>query len=270
MRQRWRALNSSNASWCPGGVPAREQRVALLGWHRFHQAPQLVAQERARAGRRGEDQGAQQGRVLERPLLREHPAEAVAQQVDAPEIERRAHLLDLAHEPLHGPERRVVGRLGLAAAELVVEDDAEVVGRQVGDRVEVRARAAGPTVQAEERARAGAVDPVGDLTALDGHAPLLDGLHRGTVPMWGRDMRRGRRSRSATRISRSSRRAMRATPSSDRPTTRPSGTSSAGSARSIPTRSSRAVQRGASRSWSAPKPDPTGEPLIRSESCPYR
>ncbi len=204
-----------------------------------------------------------------------NPAEAVPEQVDTPEVERRAHLLDLADEAPDRPQRRVIGRLRLATAELVVEHDAQVVRRQVRERLEIGARDARAAVQAEQRARAGAVDAIGDLTPLDRHASVLDGLHRGTVPMWARDMRRGLRSRSACRISRSGRRATRATRCSARPTTNPErhflgwlgevdpeGLFASGAAWGIcGRRAGRRPDRALTRSQRA---------LVPSGSCPYR
>ena len=78
-------------------------------------------------------------------LDREPAAPRLAEQVAAVEPERGAHLVELLDGAVDRPERRVVGLLGAAAAELVVDDHRAVLGQPLGERLHVvrgRARAA--------------------------------------------------------------------------------------------------------------------------------
>ena len=77
-------------------------------------------------------------------LDREPPAPRLAEQVAAVEAERRAHLVELLHRPLDRPERRVVGMVGAAAAELVVDDHRAVLRQPLGQGQQVIARRPGP------------------------------------------------------------------------------------------------------------------------------
>jgi hypothetical protein len=73
-------------------------------------------------------------------------------------VKNRAQLLE---ERLDRPERRVVGPRGVAAPELVVEDDPPTLSREGAEPFERSVRAAGPAVQAEQR------QPPGGLAVAD-------------------------------------------------------------------------------------------------------
>ena len=81
--------------------------------------------------------------------------------------ESRTDLGQFLHETVDDPQRVVVGTVGLAAAELVVEDDAAMV-RQCLQRLQVMVCGAGTAVQAQQRrARAPANVVIPDPTAWD-------------------------------------------------------------------------------------------------------
>ncbi len=71
------------------------------------------------------------------------------------EPEARAHRAELLEEGRDGPERRVVRLVRVAAAELVVEDDAPPLLRQLAEPLERVVRAPGAAVQDEQRQPAG-------------------------------------------------------------------------------------------------------------------
>ena len=62
-----------------------------------------------------------------------------------------AHRRQLVEERLHGPERGVVRRARVAAAELVVEDDTPPLPGQSAEALERIVRRAGPSVEGEQR-----------------------------------------------------------------------------------------------------------------------
>ena len=90
----------------------------------------------------------------------------------------RAERLELVDEAVGPPERRVVGSVGVAAAQLVVEDDAAVGPCKALEGLQVEAAATWASVQEDERALAVAQQAVADDSAFDldltvflGHAP---------------------------------------------------------------------------------------------------
>ena len=139
-----------------GGLVLEHRRERL----RAELAPQPVhlgvGERDARAGVRQHEPG-DVLRVVERVLECEAAAPRLAEQVDAAELEPRAHLLELVDEPLHRPRVAVVGPVGGAAAELVVEDDAQPVGGELTDPAQVVAGDARAAVQYEQRLVAAAV-----------------------------------------------------------------------------------------------------------------
>ena len=90
--------------------------------------------------------------VGERVIGREHAAPGVAVEVEFVEPEMGAQRLELVDEAVGAPERRILGLVGVTAAELVVEDDAAIRAREALERLQVEAAAAGPAVQEHERA----------------------------------------------------------------------------------------------------------------------
>jgi len=68
--------------------------------------------------------------------------------VQSLEAERRTDLGEFGDEPVHGPQRDVVGAIRAAAAQLVIEDDRAVFG-QCLEWLEVVVREAGAAVQAQ-------------------------------------------------------------------------------------------------------------------------
>jgi hypothetical protein len=91
----------------------------------------------------------------------------MAVQVEGLEPEVGAKRLELVDEAVGTPQRRVVGPIRLATAELVVEDDASIGPCQPLERLQVEAAAARTAVQQDERPIALAEDPVADGPALD-------------------------------------------------------------------------------------------------------
>src|SRR5206468_724756 len=91
------------------------------------------------------------------------------------------------------PQRRVVRPVGLAAAELVVEDEAALGAGEPLERLQIEAAAARAAVQEDERPVARAQDPVADGAPLDldlsaflVHGPPEDepGRPRRAAPAW--------------------------------------------------------------------------------------
>ena len=71
--------------------------------------------------------------------------------MDAVEAERLSHRPHLVHEQLDRPQVGVVGPVGAAAAELVVDDDSTSILGKLLQGLEVMVRGAWPAVEAEER-----------------------------------------------------------------------------------------------------------------------
>ena len=72
--------------------------------------------------------------VMQRVFDRQKCAPGLAQQMDLPEIERLANLLDLGNEPRNLPEREVIRFLGAPGAELIVADDPKAFGGKIEKR----------------------------------------------------------------------------------------------------------------------------------------
>src|SRR5207302_8063614 len=115
------------------------------------QAPGLLDPLRDARRRAREDEAREAGRPRECVLHRQHAAPRVAEEVDALEAERLAHGAELVDEELDRPERRIVGEIGLPAAELVVEDRAAAGLGHPLQRLEIVVRPAWASVQQEER-----------------------------------------------------------------------------------------------------------------------
>jgi hypothetical protein len=97
----------------------------------------------------------------------------VAVEVEFVQLEVGAERLELVDEAVRAPQRRIVGPVGRAAAELVVEDDAPVRARKALERLQVKTAAPGTAVQEHERSVAVAEDPVADGSPLDLHCSTL-------------------------------------------------------------------------------------------------
>ena len=102
--------------------------------------PARHADERAR-----EDEAAQPRRLRQGVLDREQTAPGRAEQVEGVQFEFAAHALDLLERTVERPEVLVGGPVGAAATKLVEEDDRALVG-ELGERLEVVVRKAGPAV----------------------------------------------------------------------------------------------------------------------------
>jgi hypothetical protein len=113
----------------------------------------------------------------------EPSAPRLAEEVAAVEPERGAHLVDLGHKPVDGPERRVVGRVRPAAPELVVDDRRSVLREPFCQRQHVVVRRARPAVQEEHRQRvAVSKAPIPHVAALDlDHAVVRHRIPSGPV-----------------------------------------------------------------------------------------
>ena len=119
-------------------------------------------------GRAGQDEGGDAGGAAGHVVDREPSAPRLAEQVAAIEAERGPHLVDLGHEPVDRPERRVVGRVRAAAPELVIDDRRPVLGEALGQREHVVVGGAGAAVQEQNRGGATATQaPVPHAAALD-------------------------------------------------------------------------------------------------------
>ena len=90
------------------------------------------------------------------------------------QVQGLADLGQLLDEPVHRPQREIIGAIGATAAELVVEDDAAVFGEGF-EGLEVVVGEAGAAVQAEQRDRVLVVADraVPDLAAGDVDSPFF-------------------------------------------------------------------------------------------------
>jgi hypothetical protein len=115
--------------------------------------------------------------VVPRHVLDRQPAAPrLAEQVDAVQSERVADCVDLGHEAVQRPQRRVVGLLGASAAQLVPEDDRAAGGQRLTQGRDVVAAGARSAVEHEQRRRiARSQPPVPDAAARDVEPAL--GLH---------------------------------------------------------------------------------------------
>ena len=141
------AVNPSSSCWrmtCAYLVRlGREQLVAVV--HPPDHAGRAAAQ----------DQAAQLRLTVEHVLHGQHAAPRAAEQVQLVETECSADLRQFLDEPVDCPQRDVIGTVGVAAAELVVEDHLAAVGQRL-QRLQVVVREAGAAVQAQQRRRAAA------------------------------------------------------------------------------------------------------------------
>src|SRR5262245_48837159 len=102
------------------------KRLAEFLREPFQQAIHLAAEERRVGDRRSEHEGAQMLLVGERVVGGEHPSPGMAVEVEPFEAEVGAESLELVDEAIRSPERRIVGPVRVAAAELVVDKDTAV------------------------------------------------------------------------------------------------------------------------------------------------
>ena len=93
----------------------------------------------------------------------EHPAPGLTVECHDAEVECRPDRLHFLNEPGDLPEGRVVRPVGVAAAELVVEDELPVVSGYLAEAIEVAAAYTRAAVQAKQGAACGAEDAVRDL-----------------------------------------------------------------------------------------------------------
>src|SRR6266498_3793654 len=114
--------------------------------------PLRNARRRAR-----QDEARKAGRLRERVLHGEHPAPRAPEEVDPVEPELAPDGADLVHEQLDRVEGRILGEIGLPAAELVVEDRAPARPGERLERLEVVMRRTRPAV--EEPARGASLSP---------------------------------------------------------------------------------------------------------------
>ena len=124
-----------------------------LGRKRRAEAQLLLVPECEVRKRRAERQADDALRAGEDVLLRKHPAPRRAEEVGAPEPELLAHRVDLLAEDGDVP-LDVLRPVGVAAADLVVENDRPFTGELL-ERREVVVRRAGAAVQGEQRRRLG-------------------------------------------------------------------------------------------------------------------
>ena len=122
-----------------GGLVLRvvERALGLVPLHHRHrlrpeggaEALQLADQMRHVPAGAGEHQRLQRLQVGQRILDGEPAAPAMAEQMDLAEAERLPHRLDLLDIAADGPQRLVLGLVGVAGAELVVGDDPIALAR---------------------------------------------------------------------------------------------------------------------------------------------
>src|SRR6266545_1558899 len=133
--------------------------------------PLRNARRRAR-----QDEARKAGRLRERVLHGEHPAPRAPEEVDPVEPELAPDGADLVHEQLDRVEGRILGEIGLPAAELVVEDRAPARPGERLERLEVVMRRTRPAVEEQHGELPSllrvADDAVPDLVAAKGQPPL--------------------------------------------------------------------------------------------------
>ena len=121
------------------------------------QARHLRERERDRGAGVREHEALDAVGVVERVLERQAAAPGLAEQHHPLEPERVADAVELGHEAVDPPERRVVGLVGAAAAELVVEQHGQLVAGELLQPPQVLERDPRAAVQHDERDRAVAV-----------------------------------------------------------------------------------------------------------------
>ena len=150
-------------------LPDRPAHLGRLGRQQFLAVPGPPGH----AGRASaQDQALQRRPAVQRVLQGQHAAPGTAEQVQAVEPESGPDLGQLLDEPLHRPQRRIVGAVGAPAAELVVEDHPAPAG-QGFQGLQVVVGEAGPAVQAQQRRPALAHRAVPDPPARDLDGPLV-------------------------------------------------------------------------------------------------
>ena len=168
-----------------GGVLEGSLRLVALH-HRLGLRPegltkpvQLAHEVRHVASPVGQRDGLEALRVRQRPFLAEPGAPGLAQVMDGAEPERGAHGLRLLDIALDGPERLVVGPVGLAGAELVESHDpVALVGKPGMAVAQVVAGEPRPAVDAEQHLVAGAEAVGDDVVSVHGD---VDGLVRRAI-----------------------------------------------------------------------------------------
>src|SRR6202042_3964897 len=102
------------------------------------------------AGRAAAQGQADQVRAaVQHVLHRQHAAPGAPEQVQSVQAESRADLGQFLDKAIDGPQRDIVRPVGVAAAELVVEDHLAAVGQDL-QSLEVVVRESGATVQAQQ------------------------------------------------------------------------------------------------------------------------
>src|SRR5712692_4116977 len=169
------------------------QRLAHIVGKALKQAHHLPLQQRCFGDGRGEDKAAEMLLVREGVVGREHPAPRVAVQVEGVKLQVNAEQLELVDEAVGPPQGRIVRPVGLAAAELVVEDDASSAAGEPLERLQVEASAARTAVEENERPISVTEDPVADGSDIDLEFALLlvhvppeygPGRPRSAAPPW--------------------------------------------------------------------------------------
>lgn len=113
------------------------------------------------------------GPVPQHVLDREDRSPGVAQDMNAMKLQRRADAGKLVDVAINRPQRTVLGAIGVAAPELVVEHNGALVSER-SQRFEVVMRDSRPAVQDQQR-NAGPVfanDPIPDFSAVDRHLAI--------------------------------------------------------------------------------------------------
>ncbi len=133
---------------------------------------------------------------------RDRAAPALAEQMEAREAERGAHRVDLGDEAFDRPVRRIAGRIGKAAIELIVQDDRSRARERGDQRHRVRVAAARAAVDTEQWRGTGierAVDARIQHSAAHGDAQFTIGRKDGrrNAGAGERNGKRGQRGREA-------------------------------------------------------------------------
>jgi hypothetical protein len=143
-------------------------------WKLVSQAAGLRHPGRGRRRRRVEDEAYKSRGTSQRVLDREHRAPGGPEEVDPVEAERLPDRPKLVHEELDRPEVRIVGPVGVATPELVVDDEPPALLDEPLERLEVVVRGARAAVETDQgnpalrpEVAVPGVEPVERDTSLD-------------------------------------------------------------------------------------------------------
>ena len=125
--------------------------------------------------RAGDGPGDDAGRLPHEVLHEQHAAPALAQDVHTLEAQRLAHGIDFTHVEVHRPACRIVRLVGIAAALLVIEDDASARGGHGGDGLDVVVAGTRSAVQQQQRHVTLIPLPLGVADDADPCAQALEG-----------------------------------------------------------------------------------------------